>query len=144
MAPECVIFIVNLFFTVIKDPPKDEFCPATEKVICDLPEISSATNGSSVTLNVATSESHYSQSVQAADEWFSDDSLAESNSPKPFLGKPLVEKVLSYLSTISSEECPENIMNMTIYDDQNDEGIKEMLSRTNAEVDIQNLQYTIE
>ncbi|KFO20917.1 hypothetical protein H920_17710, partial [Fukomys damarensis] len=85
---------------------KDEFCRATKKVICDLLEINSTTNGSSISLNLPTSpsDSHYSQSIQAADEWFSDDSQAENNSSKPFLGEPLVEKVFSYLSTIPSKE----------------------------------------
>lgn len=98
--------MVNLFFTEIKYHPEDEFFPAAETLICDPQEISSATNSSSVTLNfsVSPSDSPYSLSIQAADEWFSDDSLEENNPPQPFLRETVVDKVFSYLSTISSEE----------------------------------------
>ncbi|XP_013377217.1 PREDICTED: uncharacterized protein C1orf185 homolog [Chinchilla lanigera] len=91
----------------IKDHPKDKLCPETEKVVCDCQEISSTTYSSSVSLNLPTSpsDSHCSQSIQAAEEWFSDDSLAEYNSPEPCPRETLEDKVLSYLSTISPEEC---------------------------------------
>uniref|UniRef100_A0A8D2D479 Chromosome 1 open reading frame 185 n=1 Tax=Sciurus vulgaris TaxID=55149 RepID=A0A8D2D479_SCIVU len=100
----------------IKDHSKNEFHLATKKVICDSPETSSATNGSSVPLSLSTlpSEAYYSQSIEAAEDWFSDDSLAEKNSTKPFLKEPLMEKVFSYLSTISLEECTGNVMNGTL------------------------------
>ncbi|XP_073752874.1 uncharacterized protein C1orf185 homolog isoform X2 [Callorhinus ursinus] len=131
---------------VIKDHSKDEFCLATKKVICDPSETSSATHPSSVTLSLSTlpSDSYYSQSIEAADDWFSDDTLAKKNSPVPFLREPLMEKVFSYLSTISLEDCTENVLNMTLYDDQKDDSIKEIFSRRNTEVEIQNLQHNIE
>lgn len=62
----------------------------------------------------------------------------------PFLREPLLEKVFSYLSTISLEDCTENVLNMALYDDQKDDSIKEIFSRRNAEVEIQNLQHNIE
>ncbi|XP_039741717.1 uncharacterized protein C1orf185 homolog [Pteropus medius] len=130
----------------IEDHSKNEFCLATKKVICDPSEISSATDHSSVTLSLSTlpSDSCYSQSVEAADDWFSDDSLAKKSSPMPFLREPLIEKVFSYLSTIPLEECTENVLNMTLYDDQKDDSIKEMFSQRNTEVEIQNLQHNTE
>ncbi|XP_031540106.1 uncharacterized protein C1orf185 homolog isoform X1 [Vicugna pacos] len=130
----------------IKDHSKDEFCLATKKVICDPSETSLATNPSSVTLSLSTlpSDSYYSQSVEVADDWFSDDSLAKKNSPMPFLGEPLMEKVFLYLSTIPLEECTENVLNMTLYDDQKDDNIKEIFTPRNTEVEIQNLQHNIE
>lgn len=126
---------------MIKDHSKDEFCLATKKVICDPSETSSATHPSSVTLSLSTlpSDSYYSQSIEAADDWFSDDTLAKKSSPMPFLREPLMEKVFSYLSTISLEDCTENVLNMTLYDDQKDDSIKEIFSRRNTEVEIQNL-----
>ncbi|CAD7684294.1 unnamed protein product [Nyctereutes procyonoides] len=128
----------------IKDHTKDEFCFATKKVICDPSETSSATHPSSVTLSLSTlpSDSYYSQSIEAADDWFSDDTLAKST--MPFLREPLMEKVFSYLSTISLEDCTENELNMTLYDDQKDDSIKEIFSRRHTEVEIQNLQHNIE
>ncbi|XP_058408355.1 LOW QUALITY PROTEIN: uncharacterized protein C1orf185 homolog [Diceros bicornis minor] len=130
----------------IKEHSKDEFCLATKKVICDPPESSSATTRSSITLGLSTlpSDSHYSQSFEAADDWFSDNSLAKKSSPVPFLREPLMEKVFSYLSTISLEECTENVLNMSLYDDQKDDSIKEVFSRGNTEVEIQNLQHNVE
>nr|XP_020040578.1 uncharacterized protein C1orf185 homolog [Castor canadensis] len=130
----------------IKDHSKDEFHLASKNVICDPSETSSATNGSSITLSLSTlpSDSYYSQSIEAADEWFSDDSLAKKNSPKSILGEPLMEKVFSYLSTISLDECTENVMNMTLYDDQKNDSVKEIFSRRNTEVEIQNLQNNTE
>ncbi|XP_025768473.1 uncharacterized protein C1orf185 homolog [Puma concolor] len=129
-----------------KDHSKDEFCLATKKVICDPSETSSTTHPSSATLSLSTlqSDSHYSQSIDAADDWFSDDTLAKKSSPMPFLREPLMEKVFSYLSTISLEECTENVLNMTLYDDQKDDSIKEIFSRRNAEVEIQKFQHNIE
>ncbi|KAL4666817.1 hypothetical protein H8959_005506 [Pygathrix nigripes] len=78
----------------IKDHSKDESSVATKSVICDPSEISSATNRSNVTLSLSTlpSDSYYSRSVEAADDWFSDDSLVKRNSPMPSLGEPLMEK----------------------------------------------------
>ncbi|XP_032158926.1 uncharacterized protein C1orf185 homolog isoform X1 [Mustela erminea] len=130
----------------IKDHSKDEFCLATQKVICDPSETSLATHPSSVTLTLSTlpSNSYHSQSIEAADDWFFDDTLAKKNSPMPFLREPLLEKVFSYLSTISLEDCTENVLNMALYDDQKDDSIKEIFSRRNAEVEIQNLQHNIE
>uniref|UniRef100_A0A8C0KMZ0 Chromosome 1 open reading frame 185 n=1 Tax=Canis lupus dingo TaxID=286419 RepID=A0A8C0KMZ0_CANLU len=130
----------------IKDHTKDEFCFATKKVICDPSETSSATHPSSVTLSLSTlpSDSYYSQSIEAADDWFSDDTLAKKSSTMPFLREPLMEKVFSYLSTISLEDCTENELNMTLYDDQKDDSIKEIFSRRHTEVEIQNLQHNIE
>lgn len=55
-----------------------------------------------------------------------------------------MEKVFSYLSTISLEDCPENVLNMALYDNQKDDSIKEVFSQGNAEVEIQNLQHNIE
>uniref|UniRef100_A0A2K6GJ43 Chromosome 1 open reading frame 185 n=1 Tax=Propithecus coquereli TaxID=379532 RepID=A0A2K6GJ43_PROCO len=99
----------------IKDNSKDELCLATEKVTCDPSETSSATNCSSVTLSLSTlpSDSYYSQSIEAADDWFSDDSLVKKNSPMPFLTEPLMEKVFSYLSTISLDQSGQNVLNDT-------------------------------
>uniref|UniRef100_A0ABI7ZDS3 Uncharacterized protein n=1 Tax=Felis catus TaxID=9685 RepID=A0ABI7ZDS3_FELCA len=129
-----------------RDHSKDEFCLATKKVICDPSETSSTTHPSSVTLSLSTlqSDSHYSQSIDAGDDWFSDDTLAKKSSPMPFLREPQMEKVFSYLSTISLEECTENVLNMTLYDDQKDDSIKEIFSRRNAEVEIQKFQHNIE
>ncbi|XP_006147316.1 uncharacterized protein C1orf185 homolog isoform X2 [Tupaia chinensis] len=134
------------YIKAIKDHSKDEFCLATQKVICDPPETSSATNDSNVTVSLSAlpSDSYFSQSVEAANDWFSDDSLVEKNSPGPLLREPLVEKVFSYLSTISLEDCTDNVLNMTFYDDQKDDSIKEVLSQRNTEVEIQNLQHNTE
>ncbi|KAM4806775.1 uncharacterized protein C1orf185 homolog [Urocitellus parryii] len=129
-----------------KDHSKNEFRFATKKIISYSPETSSATNGSSIPLSLSTlpSEAYYSQSIEAAEDWYSDDFLAEQNSSKPLLREPLMEKVFSYLSTISLEECTENVMNMAFYDDENDDNSKEMFSRRNTEVEIQNLQHNAE
>ncbi|XP_039079787.1 uncharacterized protein C1orf185 homolog isoform X1 [Hyaena hyaena] len=129
-----------------KDHSKDEFCLATKKVICDPSEISLTTHPSSGTLSLSTlpSDSYYSQSVEAADDWFSDDTPAKESSPMPFLREPLMEKVFSYLSTIPLEECTESVLNMSLYDDQKDDSIKEIFSRRNAEVEIQKFQHNIE
>uniref|UniRef100_A0A9L0RUV8 Chromosome 2 C1orf185 homolog n=1 Tax=Equus caballus TaxID=9796 RepID=A0A9L0RUV8_HORSE len=130
----------------IKGHSKDGFCLTTKKVTRDPSESSLATNRSSVTLGLSAlpSDSHYSQSIEAADDWFSDDSLARKSSPMPLLREPLMEKVFSYLSTISLEDCPENVLNMALYDNQKDDSIKEVFSQGNAEVEIQNLQHNIE
>ncbi|XP_008263491.1 uncharacterized protein C1orf185 homolog isoform X1 [Oryctolagus cuniculus] len=130
----------------IKGHSKDEFHLATQKGLCQPPESSSTTNGSSVTLSLSTlpSDSYYSQSIEAADDWFSDDSLVQKSSPKPLLREPLMEKVFSYLSSFSKEDCTENVMNITLYDDQKEESIKEIFSQRNSEVEIQNLQHNIE
>ncbi|PNI71587.1 C1orf185 isoform 1 [Pan troglodytes] len=100
----------------IKDHSKDEPQLATKNIICDPSETSSTTNRSSVTLSLSTlpSDSYYSQSIEAADHWFSDDSLVKRNSPVPSLGEPLMEKVFSYLSTISLEEGTESVLNDTL------------------------------
>ncbi|XP_069335275.1 uncharacterized protein C1orf185 homolog [Eulemur rufifrons] len=118
--------------TAIEDHSKDELCLATEKVACDRDpsETSSATNCSSVTLSLSTlpSDSYYSQSIEAANDWFSDDSLVRKNSPMPYLTEPLMEKVFSYLSTISLDRSAQNALNMTLNDDQKDGSIKETCS----------------
>ncbi|KAM4872795.1 uncharacterized protein C1orf185 homolog isoform 2-T2 [Thomomys bottae] len=114
--------------------PKDD-SHQTTKNVCRHTETSSATNGSSVAISVSTvpSNSYCSQSLEAADDWFSDDSLAKRNSPKSSLTEPLVEKVFSYLSTISLEEYTENEGNTILYDDQNGGHIKEIFSGRNTE-----------
>uniref|UniRef100_A0A8C8YKQ8 Chromosome 1 open reading frame 185 n=1 Tax=Prolemur simus TaxID=1328070 RepID=A0A8C8YKQ8_PROSS len=118
--------------TAIEDHSKDELCLATKKVTCDCDpsETSSATNCSSVTLSLSTlpSDSYYSQSIEAANDWFSDDSLVKKNSPMPYLTEPLMEKVFSYLSTISLDRSAQNALNMTLNDDQKDGSIKETYS----------------
>ncbi|XP_004699726.1 uncharacterized protein C1orf185 homolog [Echinops telfairi] len=127
----------------IKDHPKDEFCFELNKVTSDPSEASSTTNCSSVTRNLSTlpSDSYYSQSLEATADWFSDDSLGEKNSGLPFVGGPIMEKVFSYLSTISLEEdCKEPVLNMTC-GDQKDDSIKEIFSGRNSEVEIQNLPH---
>ncbi|XP_054428354.1 uncharacterized protein C1orf185 homolog [Pteronotus mesoamericanus] len=93
-----------------EDHSEEEFCLAKRKVICDPSETSSATNCSDVTLSLPTlpSDSYYSQTIEAADDWFSDDSLVKKRSPAPFLREPPMEKVFSYLSTISLEDCIEH------------------------------------
>ncbi|XP_037356494.1 uncharacterized protein C1orf185 homolog [Talpa occidentalis] len=128
----------------IEDHSKDEFCLATKKVICDPSETSLATNCSSATLSVSTlpSDSCYSQSIEAADDWFSDDSPSKKSSPMPLLREPLMEKVFSYLSTISLDECTENVLNKTLGDDQKDDNIKEIITQRNTEVEIPNLHST--
>ncbi|XP_048208071.1 uncharacterized protein C1orf185 homolog [Perognathus longimembris pacificus] len=117
--------------------PKDEF-HQIPKDVCKHPETSSATNGSSVAVSLSTvpSNSYCSQSLEAADDWFSDDSLAKRNSPKSLLTEPLVEKVFSYLSTISLEEYAENGEDTILYDDQNDGHIKEIFAGRNTEANI--------
>ncbi|XP_077005816.1 uncharacterized protein C1orf185 homolog [Tamandua tetradactyla] len=129
-----------------KDHSKDEFSVATKKVICDPSETSSATNYKSTTVSLSTlpSDSYYSESIEATDDWFSDDSPEKKNSPKPSLKEPLIEKVFSYLSTIPLEDCTENARNMTHYDDQKDDGTKEIFSRRNTEVETQNRQRDVE
>lgn len=92
-----------------------------------------------MSLSTLRSDSCYSQSIEAAEDWFSDDSLVK-RSPMPFLREPLIEKVFSYLSTIPLEECTEN----ALYDDQKDDSIEEIFSQRNTEVEIQNLQHDIE
>ena len=148
MAHEYVIFIVNLFFFFTADNgySKDDFCLATKKVICDPSESSSATNPSSVTLSLSTlpSDFYYSQSVEIADDWYSDDSQMKKSPPMPFLEEPLMEKVFSYLTTIPLEQCTENVLNMTLCDDQKDDNLKETFTRRNTEVEIQNLQHNTE
>ncbi|XP_012631623.1 uncharacterized protein C1orf185 homolog isoform X2 [Microcebus murinus] len=116
----------------IKKPSKHELCLATQKVTRDQDpsETSSATNCSSATLSLSTlpSDSCCSQSIEAADDWFSDDSLVKKNTPTPFLTEPLMEKVFSYLSTISLDQSAQNVRNMTPNDDQKDGSIKETCS----------------
>ncbi|XP_060061886.1 uncharacterized protein C1orf185 homolog [Erinaceus europaeus] len=130
----------------IEDQSKDELCPATKKIICDPSEISSVTNDSSATLSLSTlpSDSYYSQSIEAADDWFSDDSLSTKSLSVPFPGEPLMEKVFSYLSTISLDECNGNVLNKTHFDDQKDDNIKEIFTRRNTDVEIQNIEHNIE
>ncbi|XP_059740892.1 uncharacterized protein C1orf185 homolog isoform X1 [Bos taurus] len=125
---------------------KDDFCLATKKVICDPSESSSATNPSSVTLSLSTlpSDFYYSQSVEIADDWYSDDSQMKKSPSMPFLGEPLMEKVFSYLTTIPLEQCTENVLNMTLRDDQKDDNLKEIFTQRNTEVEIQNLQHNTE
>uniref|UniRef100_A0A673TTM9 Chromosome 1 open reading frame 185 n=1 Tax=Suricata suricatta TaxID=37032 RepID=A0A673TTM9_SURSU len=129
-----------------EDHSKDGFCLATKRVICDPSETSLTTHPSSVTLSLSTlpSDSYYSRSIEADDDWLSGDTLAKKSSPIPFLKEPLMEKVFSYLSTVSLEECTENKLNLSLYDDQKDDSIKEMFSRRNAEVEIQKFQHNIE
>ena len=62
----------------------------------------------------------------------------------PFLEEPLMEKVFSYLTTIPLEQCTENVLNMTVCDDQKDDNLKETFTRRNTEVEIQNLQHNTE
>ena len=55
-----------------------------------------------------------------------------------------MEKVFSYLTTIPLEQCTENVLNMTLCDDQKDDNLKETFTRRNTEVEIQNLQHNTE
>ncbi|XP_069843157.1 uncharacterized protein C1orf185 homolog isoform X1 [Dipodomys merriami] len=123
----------------IENHPKDELHQTTKNV-CNHPETSSATICSSVAVSLSTfpsnSNSYCSQSLEAADDWFSDDSLAKRNSPKSLLTEPLVEKVFSYLSTISLEEYTGNVGDTILYDDRNDGHIKEIFAGRNTEVNI--------
>ncbi|XP_012877642.1 PREDICTED: uncharacterized protein C1orf185 homolog [Dipodomys ordii] len=123
----------------IENHPKDELHQTT-KNICNHPETSSATICSSVAVSLSTlpsnSNSYCSQSLEAADDWFSDDSLAKRNSPKSLLTEPLVEKVFSYLSTISLEEYTGNVGDTILYDNRNDGHIKEIFAGRNTEVNI--------
>ncbi|XP_006879866.1 PREDICTED: uncharacterized protein C1orf185 homolog [Elephantulus edwardii] len=130
----------------LKDHSEDEFCPATDNAICDPSQTSSTTNCSSVTANLSTlpSESCYSQNIEAAEDWFSDDCLEKKNSQMPFLEEPRKQEVFMYLSTIPLEECTEYVQNRTYVDEQNDDNIKEIVSRRNTDVEIQNLQYDVE
>ncbi|XP_008821153.1 uncharacterized protein C1orf185 homolog, partial [Nannospalax galili] len=116
---------------------KDELWPETKPVSPDPSVITSTVNGSSMAMSFSTSPSNSccSRSIEATEDWFFDASQAE-NSPKPFLGEPLEENVLSYLSTISFEEWPGNV-NMTLDGDEKDEGIKGMFSQKNPEVEMQ-------
>ncbi|KAM6217039.1 uncharacterized protein C1orf185 homolog [Rhynchocyon petersi] len=131
---------------VLQDHSEDKVCPAQEEVNCDSSEISSITNDSSFTANLSTlaSESYYSQSVEAADDWLSDDSLEKRDSQMTFLKESLLERVFSYVSTIPLEECTENVQNMALVDNQKDDNINETLTRRNLEVETQNLQHNIE
>lgn len=78
-------------------------------MIRDPSETSSATNWGDVTLRSSTlpCDSRYSQTIEAADDWFTDDSLVKESSSTPLLGERIMEKVCPYLSTISLEECTE-------------------------------------
>ncbi|XP_041911235.1 uncharacterized protein C1orf185 homolog [Arvicola amphibius] len=124
---------------------KDEFC-LPDPVDGESPDMLSVENGSSVTVSFSTSipSSYCSQSVEAADEWFSNDSLEAKTPPEPLLGEPLAEKVLAYLSSISLEEWPRNTMNVTFCGIRKDENTKEMFSQRNTEAGVHNLPCDIE
>ncbi|EDL90359.1 rCG50434, isoform CRA_a [Rattus norvegicus] len=130
----------------IRNHSKVEFCtldPASR----ESPEMTSVVNGSSVaTMSVSTSmsSSYCSQSVEAAEDWFSDNSLEAKNPSKPLLGEPLAEKVLAYLSSISLEEWPGNSANTTFCSAEKAESVKEMFVQKNTEVSKHNLQFDIE
>ncbi|XP_055484714.1 uncharacterized protein C1orf185 homolog [Psammomys obesus] len=125
--------------------PRNELC-LLDLVSYESPEMTSIANSSSMTLSFSTSvsSSYYSQSLEAADEWFSDDSLEAKKPPKPLIGEPLAEKVLAYLSTISIEEWPGNTMNMMFCSDQKDDSSKEHFLQRNTEIGKLNLQCDIE
>ncbi|XP_075800706.1 uncharacterized protein C1orf185 homolog [Microtus pennsylvanicus] len=119
---------------------KDELC-LPDLVDRESPDMLSVENSNSVTVSLSTSvpSSYCSLSVEAADEWFSNDSLEAKTPPEPLLGEPLAEKVLAYLSSISVEEWPRNTMNMTFCGIQKDENTKKMFSQRNTEAGIHNL-----
>ncbi|XP_005353635.1 uncharacterized protein C1orf185 homolog [Microtus ochrogaster] len=119
---------------------KDELC-LPDLVDRESPDMLSVENGNSVTGSLSTfiPSSYYSQSVEAAEEWFLNDSLEAKTPPEPLLGEPLAEKVLAYLSSISLEEWPRNTVNVTFCGIQKDENTKEMFSQRNTEAGIQNL-----
>ncbi|EPQ11615.1 RING finger protein 11 [Myotis brandtii] len=62
-----------------KDHSKEEYCLATKKVIYDPTETSSTAKSSNTSLNSSTlpSDSYYSETIEAADDWYSDDSLEQ-------------------------------------------------------------------
>ncbi|XP_012783475.2 uncharacterized protein C1orf185 homolog [Ochotona princeps] len=130
----------------VQDHPTDELHLATQKAICDPPKSSSSTDLSSATLSFSTLPpgSHYSQSIEATDDWFSDDSLVKKSLPMPPLKELLMEKVFSYLSSFSLEDCTENVTNTTQCDGQKDDGNKESFSQRNTEAEIQNLQQNFQ
>ncbi|XP_032746904.1 uncharacterized protein C1orf185 homolog [Rattus rattus] len=130
----------------IRNHSKVEFC-TLDPAIRESPEMTSVVNGSSVaTMSVSTSmsSSYCSQSVEAAEDWFSDNSLEDKNPAKPLLGEPLAEKVLAYLSSISLEEWPGNSANTTFCSAEKAESVKEMFVQKNTEVNKHNLQFDIE
>ncbi|XP_059110687.1 uncharacterized protein C1orf185 homolog [Peromyscus eremicus] len=124
---------------------EDEEVCLPDPVDRELPEMTSEASGSSVTPSLSTSVTSFycSRSLEAADDWVSNNSLRAKHSPEPLLGEPLAEKVLAYLSTISLE-WPGNTMNKTFCSNQKDDSIKEIFTQTNAEVGIHSLQYDIE
>ncbi|XP_049992395.1 uncharacterized protein C1orf185 homolog [Alexandromys fortis] len=115
---------------------KDELC-LPDPVDGESPDMLSVEKGSSVTVSVPSS--HFSWSMEAANEWFSNDSLEVKTPPEPLLGEPLAEKVLAYLSSVSLEERPRNTTNVTFCGIQKDENTEEMFSQRNTEAGIHNL-----
>ncbi|XP_049631435.1 uncharacterized protein C1orf185 homolog, partial [Suncus etruscus] len=126
-------------YTKASDHSKDEICLPRNEVICDSSETNSATHYSSSTLSLSKepSDSSYSESIEVTSDWFSEDFSSERSSSVPFNRELLVGKVASYMSTISLDECNENVMNQALSDDQTDDDIKEIFLRRNTEVEIQ-------
>nr|KAF6381344.1 hypothetical protein mPipKuh1_001747 [Pipistrellus kuhlii] len=89
-----------------KDHSKDEYCLTTKKIIYDPTETGSTTNSSNASLSLS-SDSYYSESIEAAEDWYSDDSLVNRSSAISFLEEALMEKGFPYPSTIPLEEVTE-------------------------------------
>ncbi|XP_006768446.1 PREDICTED: uncharacterized protein C1orf185 homolog [Myotis davidii] len=92
-----------------KDHSKDEYCLATKKVTYNPTETSSTAKSSNTSLCSSTlpSDSYYSESIEATDGWYSDDSLVKRSSAISFLKESLTEKGFPYPSTTPLEECTE-------------------------------------
>ncbi|XP_021056666.1 uncharacterized protein C1orf185 homolog isoform X2 [Mus pahari] len=120
-----------------------------DPISCESPELTSVANGSNVsTLSLTSVSSSYcyqTQTVEEAEDWFTDDCLETRNPLKnPLLGEPLKEKVLAYLSSISLEEWPGNTVSPTFCSGQKADNLKELLVLKNTEVGKHNLQFDIE
>ncbi|XP_052031781.1 uncharacterized protein C1orf185 homolog [Apodemus sylvaticus] len=128
----------------VRSHSKVEVC-LLDPISRESPEVTSvATNVSSMTTLTSISSSYCIQSIEAADDWYSGDCL-ESRDPSknPLLGEPLAEKVLAYLSSISLEEWPGNMVDEAFCRGGKTDSIKEMFVQK-AEVGKRNLQFDIE
>ncbi|XP_028644038.1 uncharacterized protein C1orf185 homolog isoform X1 [Grammomys surdaster] len=131
----------------LRSHSKVEFC-LLDPTSHESPEVTSVANGSSVTtlsLSTSISSSLCNQSIEVAEDWYSDDYLeTKKTSKNPLLREPLAEKVLAYLSSISLEEWPGNTVNSTVCSGGKADSIKEMFVQKNIEVGRHNLQFDIE
>nr|XP_034360019.1 uncharacterized protein C1orf185 homolog isoform X1 [Arvicanthis niloticus] len=123
-----------------------EFC-LLDATSHESPGMTSITNDSSMTTPSlkSISSSYCNQSIEGAEEWYSDDCLETKKPSKNILlQEPITEKVLAYLSSISLEEWPGNSVNATFCNGQKADSIKEMFIQKNIEVGKHNRHFDIE